>query len=257
MSERASAAYRAQKEFVGDVSHELRTPVTSILGFSQALLDGTADDDESRERFARIVHAEAERLLELTTTLLALADLDSGRVELAREAVSTTRLFEALEARHSAAATSRGVSLDLEDSSAGVAPLADEARVLQVATALISNALAHTPERGRLRVSARGEGDHWCFAVDDSGAGVAAEDHARIFERFVRLDRSRSQQTGGSGLGLAICSRLVTMMDGTIGVTDSDLGGARFYVCLPRADSPGELNTNSTPAQLADNADGR
>lgn len=238
MSARVEAAYRAQKDFVGDVSHELRTPITSIQGFSGALLDGVAADPIERERCARIIRQEAGRLMELTSALLALADLDSGRVELAHGPVDTRALTEALRARHEHDAVGRGVGFEISDLGDAGRPLGDEERVLQVASALVGNALAYTPAEGKVRVTSTTRDGRWCLLVDDSGPGIAPADRERVFDRFVRLDPSRRSASGGSGLGLAICHRLVELMGGTIGVEDSDLGGARFAVCLETC-SPG------------------
>jgi signal transduction histidine kinase len=235
MSARVDAAYTAQRHFVGDVSHEIRTPITSIQGFAGALLGDMAEDPEQRDRFARIIRQEAGRLMELTGTLLALADLDSGRVTVDRSVVDTTALAEALHSRHDLVAEERGVSFEVTDLGAEGRPLADELRLLQVASALVSNALLHAPRGGTVRVGGIVRDDRWCLTVDDSGAGVPAEERERIFERFVRLDASRASVRGGSGLGLSICRRLIDLMDGSIAVEDSDLGGARFIVCLERA----------------------
>lgn len=238
MSARVHAAYSAQKEFVGNVSHELRTPITSIQGYAGALLDGMADTDEKRERFARIIRDEAGRLMELTSTLLALADLDSGRVAVARAPIDTTGLAEVLRARHESSALALGVDLHVDDL-AGSAPYGDADRLLQVASALVSNALAYTPAGGEVRVSSGVRGDRWTLMVDDSGPGIPGSERERVFDRFARLDPSRTSATGGFGLGLAICKRLAEAMDGSISVEDSPLGGARLVVTLPPADAAG------------------
>lgn len=238
MSSRVDAAYGAQRAFVGDVSHELRTPITSIQGFAGALLDGMAATDEQRERFVRIIKDESVRLMELTGTMLELADLDSGRVTIAREPVDTAALAEALHARHDGPAALAGIELVIDDLGVGARPLADEWRVLQVTSALVSNALAYTPHGGSVRVSASARGDRWELAVADSGPGVPAEKRERVFERFTRLDESRTAASGGFGLGLAICRRLVEAMGGTIRVEDSELGGVAFAVSLEAAEAP-------------------
>lgn len=235
MSARVHAAYSAQKEFVGDVSHELRTPITSIQGYAGALLDGMADTDEKRERFARIIRDEASRLMELTSTLLALADLDSGRVAVAREPIDITGLAEALRARHESSALALGIRFHVDDL-AGPAPCGDADRLLQVASALVSNALAYTPAGGEVRVSAEAQGGRWTLVVDDSGPGIPESERDRVFDRFTRLDPSRTPATGGFGLGLAICKRLAEAMGGSISAEDSPIGGARLVVDLPLDD---------------------
>ena len=240
MSSRVEAAYGAQRAFVGDVSHELRTPITSIQGFAGALLDGMAGTEEQRDRYLRIIKEESARLMELTGTMLELADLDSGRVSIAREPVDTVALAEALHARHDGPAALAGIDLAIADLGAGPRPLADEWRVLQVASALVSNALAYTPRGGSGRVSATGREGRWEVVVADSGPGVPADQRDRVFERFARLDESRTATSGGFGLGLAICRRLVEAMGGTIRVEDSELGGAAFAVSLEAAGAASE-----------------
>ncbi|GAV31840.1 signal transduction histidine kinase [Coriobacteriaceae bacterium EMTCatB1] len=231
MSRRVAAVYAAQKSFVSDVSHEIRTPVASIAGYAQAIADGTASDRETAVRFATVIRDEARRLADITATLLALSDLDAGRVTLERAPVDTNALAEALRARFLAAAERLEVGpLDPQ----GARPVADHERLLQVATALVENALKYSGPNGRVRVAAEADDDGWSLVVDDDGPGVPEDARERIFERFVRLDEARSSG-GGSGLGLSIAKQLVGLMGGTIGVADGLLGGARFIVRLPRA----------------------
>lgn len=232
MSRRVADAYSAQKDFVGDVSHEIRTPITSIQGFAGALLDGTVTDPDTHDRFLRLIRQEARRLADLATTLLALADLDSGRVRIACGPVDVAAVAEALRARHATDAVELSIgTLDPD----GARPLADEDRLLEVASALIGNAIRYTPRGGKVEVSACADETHWTLLVDDSGPGIPAEARDRVFERFVRLDPARSSDEGGAGLGLAICKRIVEMMGGSIAVGDSPLGGARLAVTLARA----------------------
>lgn len=230
MSRRVAAVYEAQKSFVSDVSHEIRTPVASIAGYAQAIADGTASDPDTVVRFASVIRDEARRLADITSTLLALSDLDAGRVALRRESVDTRALADALRARFASAGERLTVEvLDAE----GVRPSADAERVLQVATILVENALKYSGADGRVCVSAHADDSVWSLVVDDDGPGVPADVRDRIFERFVRLDQARAAG-GGSGLGLSIAKRLVDLMDGSIEVAESPLGGARFTVRLPR-----------------------
>jgi signal transduction histidine kinase len=234
MSVRVADAYRAQQEFVGDVSHELRTPITSIRGFSDAVLDGTISDEAGVHRAAAIIRDEADRLADVTSTLLALADLDAGAVEIAREPVDVAAVLDILRDRFDARAAEVGTRLELVD--AGGSPLGDADRVVQALSVLVDNALRHAPAGGRVRVNAGVDGARWRADVDDNGPGVAPTDRERVFGRFTRLDASRSSSSGGSGLGLAICRRIVELMGGSVraGVSP-DLGGARFEIELPAA----------------------
>lgn len=232
MSSRVADAYRAQQEFVGDVSHELKTPITSIRGFAQAIGDGTVADSEKVKHAAGIIVGEADRLNDLTTTLLSLADLESGTVELAREPVDTAALAETLRARFGLRAADRGLALEFDLGEAR--PVADPERLLQAVSVLVDNALRHAS--GRVRVRSGASDGMWRLAVEDDGPGVPAEDRERVFGRFARLDGSRSAESGGSGLGLAICRRIVELMGGSVTADASaDLDGALFAIGLPLA----------------------
>lgn len=233
MSARVGAAYGAQREFVADVSHELQTPITSIKGFSGALLDGTIADEQGTRRALSAIHEEAERIEGLTRALLSLAELDAQRTEFAREPVDVQVLATALSERFGDRAAESGHDLRVGPFE-GV-PMADDERLLQAVSTLIENALAYTPEGGEVRVGSRREGRDWVLTVDDSGPGVPEPDRERVFGRLTRLEASRSTAGGGSGLGLAICRRLVQRMDGSVRVEESGLGGARFVVRLPAA----------------------
>ncbi|NTU71844.1 MAG: HAMP domain-containing histidine kinase [Coriobacteriia bacterium] len=236
MSSRVADAYAAQKAFVGDVSHEIRTPLTSIRGFAQALLDGVVSEPDKRTHALEVIRDEADRIAEMSSTLLALAELDAGSVRLACTPVDVATVRDALAGRFVATADDAGVTLALElDDNAR--PLGDVDRVVQVVSAIVGNAIGHTPSGGTVRVRAVAEGGAWVVRVADSGPGVPVADRARIFERFARLDSSRTSSSGGAGLGLSIASRFVELMGGTISVGDSDLGGAEFAVTLPLARS--------------------
>jgi signal transduction histidine kinase len=236
MSTRVADAYAAQKDFVGDVSHELRTPITSIQGFAGALTDGTITGEAERARYLGVIRDEAARLADLTSTLLALADMDAGTARFANGPVSASALAESLRSRYTPVAAEARVTMEIADL-AGT-PSGDEARVLQAITVLVDNALAYTPAGGALRVTtAAAPRGRWRLHVDDSGPGIPPEKREEVFRRFVRLDPSRSKRAGGSGLGLAICRRMVELMGGRVWAEASDLGGARFVVELPAWDS--------------------
>jgi signal transduction histidine kinase len=234
MSSKVADAYAAQKDFVGDVSHELRTPITSIQGFAGALTDGTVTGEEERARYLCVIRDEAARLADLTSTLLALADLDAGNTRFADGPVSMSALAEALRSRYAPMAADAGITLEVADLAGS--PTGDESRLLQAVTVLVDNALAYTPAGGTVRVmTPAAPAGRWRLFVDDSGPGIPRDKREEVFRRFARLDPSRSKGAGGSGLGLAICRRLVELMRGRVWVEAGELGGARFVVDLPAA----------------------
>jgi two-component system sensor histidine kinase BaeS len=181
---------------------------------------------------ATVIRDESIRIAEVSDTLLAMAELDAGTVQFARTFVDNRLLADALRGRFAGVADQKGQRLGIE-LSADDRALADQERLLQALTALVSNAVAYTPSGGTVMVTVGRRGGRVVFAVDDSGPGVPAERRAEVFGRFTRLESSRSARTGGAGLGLAICRRIIESMDGTVAVCDSELGGARFEIDLP------------------------
>ncbi len=243
MSTRVADVRRAQQEFVGDVSHELRTPITSISGFADALADGTVTDPDGVRRAADIIRSEADRLADLTSTLLSLADLDSGAVEFGHEPVNTDAMADALRVRFEQRALGCGVVLRIDLGSSR--PIADPERLLQALSAIVDNSLRHGTQ---VLVSAGAIGESWRVEVEDDGGGIAPGDRERVFGRFTRLDSSRATSSGGSGLGLAICRRIVEKMGGRVWADESPaLGGARFTIELPAEGPDAAERTQQTP----------
>ena len=239
MAEEVQASRQAQRDFVANVGHDLKTPLTSIQGFTQALLDGTATTPQAQERAASIIHDESQRLGRLVDELLDVARLEGDRLHLQRQPLDLADFLGQMVDRHLPQAQSAGVDLGL-DLAALVVPAqlyADPDRLQRVFGNLLDNALAHTPEQGTVTVSAQPisaqDGTPWVeIAVTDTGRGIPPEDLAHIFERFYRVDKSRTGRQG-SGLGLAIVRELVQAHGGTVRA-ESVLGqGSRFRVRLP------------------------
>jgi signal transduction histidine kinase len=247
MSAKAAEAYAAQKAFVGDVSHELRTPITSIRGYSEAIVDGTLRTPEDTKRAAGVIRAEAMRMEEMSHTLLALAALDAEGVHPELVTIDLRAFRDALQERFDAVATESRISL-LLDVHTEPRPVGDAERLLQATSAVISNGLWYTPSGGTVRVRSVTDAARWTLQIDDTGPGIPPERREAVFNRFVRLDPSRSKGSGGVGLGLAIARRAVELMGGTIEAGESeDLGGARLLIGLPLAEQG--LNLNATGTQ--------
>lgn len=232
MSRRVADTYAAQEAFAGDISHELRTPITSIRGFSEAILDGTVTDEARVRRSARIIRDEALRMASISETLLGLTRLESGAVQVAGAPVDLVAFASALKTRHEEASREAEVTfvVSIPDEPR---PLGDLDRLLQAASALVTNAIAYTPPGGRVRVYSAARGDVWQLMVDDSGPGIPEDRREDVFGRFARLESAHEGDIDGTGLGLAICRRLVELMGGRVWAEESDLGGARFVVQLP------------------------
>ncbi len=230
MSRQVQASQQSQRDFVANVSHELKTPLTSIQGFAQAILDGTAADPESVQQAARIIHDEAARMHRLVLDLLELARLDAGTADLRREPVQLDALVKGVLERMKPQAQAAQVRLtaSLLDE---VTVIGDGDRLAQVLMNLLDNAFKHTPAGGQVTVSVRAQGDWAEVAVQDTGEGIPPEALARIFERFYQLDQARR---GGAGLGLSIAYEIVRAHGGILVAQSQPGKGSTFVVKLPR-----------------------
>ena len=239
MAQQVEAGRQAQRDFVANVSHDLKTPLTSIQGFSQAILDGTAGDPEGTRRAAKIIHDEAGRMRRMVDDLLLLARMDAGEMRLERRSLDLPQLLASCVARLELRAREAGVSLGLDLPPEGIPPFTgDGDRLLQLFSNLLDNALKHTPAGGRVTVTAAQAEDQIVVAVADTGPGIPMDELSRIFERFYQVDKSRARsQTRGVGLGLAICKELAEAHGGRI-MAESVVGvGTRFSVALPTAEA--------------------
>ena len=229
---RLESAQRAQRRFVADASHELRSPLATIRTSLELAGPGT-DAETSWEQMAPIVRTEAERMGRLVDNLLLLSRADDASLAEVRREVDLDDLLDA-EARRLRGLGGVTVRLD----NAPVRVLGDEHQLQQVLRNLLDNAARHA--RGAVEVTVSTGDGRALVRVDDDGPGIPVEDRERVFERFVRLDASRSRSSGGAGLGLAIARELAVAHGGTLVVTDSPLGGARFELSVPlgAADAP-------------------
>jgi two-component system, OmpR family, phosphate regulon sensor histidine kinase PhoR len=223
---------RLRREFVANASHELRTPVAAIVGVAETLAAGAADDPEARGSFLEILMRHAQRLSRLTADLLDIARLEAGykpRVEIVEVARAVDAVLGTLQVK----AEPRHITLEKKPLPDGLCVSAERAAVEQILSNLVDNAIKYTPAGGRVTVGAEARGGKVRLVVEDTGPGIPREHHARLFERFYRVDDARSRDLGGTGLGLAIVKHLVLANGGDISV-ESEVGkGSRFIVALP------------------------
>jgi signal transduction histidine kinase len=229
MSAEVQHTQQAQKDFLANVSHDLKTPLTSIQGYSQAIMDGAAKDPAAA---AKIIHEEAGRLNRLVLNLTDLARLQAGQLPLKMTPIDLTQLAAAVGERLAIVAQGRGLTLHVEASP--VPPVAgDGDRLAQVVTNLVSNAIKYTPSGGQIWLRTRGNHGGVEVVVQDTGVGIAAEELPRVFERFYQVDKTRGPKRG-TGLGLAITQEIVQAHGGRITVASAGQGqGATFTVWLP------------------------
>ena len=218
-----------QREFVANVSHELRTPLTNIRSYAETLSDSAGDIPPAMEKkFLGVILGESDRMTHIVQDLLTLSRFDSGRddLKLARFSfeAAVQDLYNAvyMEAqRHS-----HTLELELEDGLPEVT--ADRERTVQVMMNIVSNSIKYTPDGGKIVISAGRTGDRVWMQVDDNGIGIPPEDRPRIFERFYRVDKARSRQSGGTGLGLSIAKEIVARHEGVLELVDREGPGLYF-----------------------------
>ncbi|MEW6554807.1 MAG: HAMP domain-containing sensor histidine kinase [Actinomycetota bacterium] len=234
MAERIQASSQQQKDFVANVSHEIRTPLTSIEGFSQALLDGMVESEEDERRYLSIISEETARLKRVLEQLLALSRIDAGAWSLHPVSLDIPAYLDTVREKFLPQAGDRGIALKVEVRPGMAAIETDRDTLEQVMHNLLDNALKFTPEGGEVSVSADPlPAGGVRLQVRDNGQGIPPEELENIFERFSRVERSRSQRYGGSGLGLAVARELLDLLGGRISVWSQPGRGAAFTVELP------------------------
>lgn len=234
MAEKLEHTEAMRRRLIGDVAHELRTPLTAIKGSMEGLVDGILP--ATPETFEQIA-AEADRLSRLVDDLQELSRVEAGAFVLDLQPVSLAQVIETARKRLSASYAAKGVELTLDVSADLPTVRADTDRLLQILLNLLTNALQYTPSGGRVTVSAEARPKEIWVRVQDTGIGIPPEHLSRIFDRFYRVDKSRSRQSGGgSGIGLTICKHLVEAHGGRIWAESAGEGqGSTFIFTLPLA----------------------
>jgi two-component system phosphate regulon sensor histidine kinase PhoR len=226
---------KTRRDFIANVSHELRTPLTSIQGYTETLLDSTTDNGHVHE-FLEIVRKNAARMSRLTEDLLTLARVESGETRFEVEPTTPAELLDDAIESFREIARAQGIELAIEE----VVPTpvnADREAIHQVFSNLIENATKYAASGGRIVLGARPSDRGIEFYVRDFGPGIPSEHLPRLFERFYRVDKARSRESGGTGLGLAIAKHIVLAHSGTIRAESELNHGSVFLFTLPAAKS--------------------
>jgi two-component system phosphate regulon sensor histidine kinase PhoR len=221
-----------RKEFVANVSHELRTPLSVVQGYVETLSEGAWKDEKSALEFLTIIDKNVRRLSAIVNDLLDLSKLESGGHVLEPREVDVRGLAERVAEAFRPVAERKRQQLSAEAAPGTGILMADGALLERALSNLVDNALKYTPEGGRIRIQAESDGGFVSMSVEDNGTGIPEADLSRIFERFYRVDKSRSRDLGGTGLGLSIVKHIVQLHGGTISVRSTS-AGSTFTLRLP------------------------
>jgi two-component system, OmpR family, phosphate regulon sensor histidine kinase PhoR len=229
---------KTRRDFIANVSHELRTPLTSIQGYAETLLDTSPESGAPTREFLEIIRKNSSRMSRLTEDLLTLARVESGETRFDAEPVPPAELLHDAEESFREISRTHGIDLHIQDSPAPESlpsVLADREAIHQVFSNLIDNAMKYGASGGRVVLGARSVPHAVEFSVQDFGAGIASEHLPRLFERFYRVDKARSRESGGTGLGLAIAKHIMLAHGGSIRAESELAHGSTFLFTLPTA----------------------
>lgn len=221
-----------RKDFVANVSHELRTPITSIRGFSETLLEGELTDKEAIEQFLKIIYNESDRMQLLIEDLLTLSRLEDENFHLVLNKFNIMELINeilptmTLKMKEKQLKFNSSIEKNLEMK-------ADKEKTKQILINLLDNAIHYTPQGGEVSLTVNATSEYVHIKVSDTGIGIENEALPRVFERFYRVDKARSRNTGGTGLGLAIVKHIVEVHDGKIEIDSEVNKGTNVHVYLP------------------------
>jgi len=233
MAEELERAEKLRNTLMADISHELRGPLTVLEGNLRAALDNVVELDE--KELANL-YGQTRHLIRLVNDLRELAQAESGHLRLTYITVDLNTLIKEVLWNYALIAEKKGVELNSNLTDELTSIEADEVRLRQILSNLLSNAIRHTPKGGDVRVQSKlTDGGEIVISVTDTGEGIAAEHLPHLFDRFYRTDKSRQRETGGSGLGLAIVKALAESMGGfATGTSEGINKGSTFSVILPQ-----------------------
>lgn len=227
---------QSRREFVANVSHELRTPLTTIKGYAETIID--IEEDEGRSDgptvgFAKVIDKETDRMTRLVKDLLTLSQLDNAKQRLNCTSFDLMELAESVTQKLSINAKAHAHNLTFIPRSESFSFFGDRDKIEQVLINIVSNAIKYTFDGGKIDVECGNDGRNALLRVTDNGIGIPREDLPHIFERFYRVDKARSRQSGGTGLGLAIAKEITQRHGGTIDIESHMPGGTAVSIVLP------------------------
>ncbi len=223
----------SRREFVANVSHELRTPLTTVKSYAETLMD-MPTDSQTQNRFLSTIAAEADRMTRIVKDLLTLSRLDEGQYEVRPfEKIELSEFLSGIIERMFFSAKEKHQSIRFSPGTNVSYVMSDRDKLEQVIINIISNAIKYTPEHGKIEVSYEVLSKAAFIKVRDNGIGIPKENLSRIFERFYRVDKARSRETGGTGLGLAIAKQIMNQLGGNITITSEQGEGTEVIISVP------------------------
>lgn len=224
---------RTRRDFVANVSHELRTPVANMRAVVDALVAGAAEDESAARRFTDDLDKESRRLAFIIEDLLVLSRMESDELEMSEDVFDLTALIEEIAEEKREMASGSEVTLEVEGAGDRVSVRGDRKLMKTALANLVDNAIKYNMPGGRVEMSVGEAGGEVSLTVSDTGIGIPARDQSRVFERFYRVDKARSRETGGTGLGLSIVKHVAELHGGTVSVVSSEGSGAKFTITVP------------------------
>ncbi|MCQ2507947.1 MAG: ATP-binding protein, partial [Dorea sp.] len=223
------AAAKSRQDFTANISHELKTPITAISGYAE-LIENRLIDAETEIHVAGQIRHNADRLLSLVTDIIQLSELDHKEIPRKFEQIDLMAVARECMKEYEPMAEQRDIRMFCEGSSAGI--MADRGLIREMIDNLLQNAIRYNKEHGEIHVEILIENSHPILKVSDTGIGIPANQLERVFERFYRVDKSRSRQTGGTGLGLAIVKHIVEIHSAEISIESVVDKGTTIRICF-------------------------
>jgi signal transduction histidine kinase len=251
MARQVSHSHRTLRDFLANVSHELKTPLTSIQGFSQAMVDGAVSTPREYAEVGRIINDEAVRMRGLVDDLLYISQVEAGEVVMHPDDISPNDLLKSTRERFANRAEQSNVDLQVFP---GAMPIihADARRLEQALANITDNAIRHTPSGGRVTLRSGSQDGHVMFSVHNTGSYIPEAQQHHIFERFYQADPDRARANGNTGLGLAITQDIVEAHGGHVAVASTPDDGTTFTITLPSGSNGGSYEDDAAWARPAD-----
>lgn len=224
-----------RKEFLGNVSHELKTPIFNIQGYVLTLLDGGLEDPSINRNYLERAEKSIDRMITIVDDLEAISQLETGELQIEPERFDIYTLAKDVADAQEMKATAKGIILTLPEDSKQIFVFADRFRIRQVLVNLIVNSVKYGKEYGETKIRFYDVGDNIMVEIADNGIGIEKEHLPRLFERFYRVDKSRSREQGGTGLGLAIVKHIIEAHNQSINVMSTEGAGTVFSFSLKKA----------------------